>query len=237
MPMLSLQKKEQLRRCYAAMEPGWEPSSLVYQNLVASRLCSNSVVLDLGCGRGGVLERLHSGAGLSVGLDPDVHSLRDHREAALALMAGRGRSLPVADATCAVVATSWVLEHLSAPAQALAEVARVLGPGGSLIFLTPNARNPLVTMNRFVGRLQTGLVAAAYGRDGADTYPVFYRANTVSRIDQLARSAGLTRRSVTEVGDPTYLAFNRPLFAMSRLLERLTPGSLKVHLVGEYVKA
>jgi hypothetical protein len=36
------------------------------------------------------------------------------------------------------------------------------------------------------------------------------------------------------VGDPTYLAFNEPLFRLSCLLERITPPALRVHLVGAY---
>ena len=45
----------------------------------------------------------------------------------------------------------------------------------------------------------------------------------------------MERVSLRFVGDPTYLAFNEPLFRLACLLERVTPPPLRVHLVGEYV--
>jgi hypothetical protein len=56
------------------------------------------------------------------------------------------------------------------------------------------------------------------------------------RIEQLARQAGLRCVQVQLVGDPTYLAFNDALFALSSLFERLTPPGFRVHIVGDYVR-
>ncbi|MGD8245681.1 MAG: hypothetical protein PVI63_10865, partial [Anaerolineae bacterium] len=77
--MLSLDRQEWYRRRYAEMRPGWRPSSQVYQDLVAACLRPDARVLDLGCGRGGVMERLRPQAGFVAGLDPDESSLREHR--------------------------------------------------------------------------------------------------------------------------------------------------------------
>ena len=54
-------------------------------------------------------------------------------------------------------------------------------------------------------------------------------------MEYLAQAAGLERVSLHSVGDPTYLAFNEPLFRLACLLERVTPCRMRVHLVGEYV--
>nr|HID14906.1 class I SAM-dependent methyltransferase [Anaerolineae bacterium] len=216
------------------MRAGWRPATHIYQDLVAAHLTPATRTLDLGCGRGGVMERLHPRAGFVAGLDPDLRSLRDHRAPALALACGLAEALPYADGTFDLVCCSWVLEHLPDPARALAEVARVLTPGGRFIFLTPNARHPLVTLNRALRRSRGRLVGYLYDRPEAETFPAFYRANTSARIERLAEAAGLERVSLRFVADPTYLAFNEALFRLACLLERVTPRWMRVHLVGEY---
>ena len=241
--MLSLEQQEDYRRRYAGTHPGWQPSSHVYQDLVAAHLPPGTRVLDLGCGRGGVMERLHPQAGFVAGLDPDLRSLHEHRTPALALTCGLADALPYADSTFDLVCCSWVLEHLLDPAWAFSEVTRVLRspepaegvPGGHFIFLTPNAYHPLLVLNRALRRTQGRLVSRFYDRTEADTFPAFYRANTPAQINRLAQAAGLKRVSLRFVGDPTYLAFDEPLFRLACLLERVMPPPVRVHLVGEYV--
>lgn len=241
--MLSLDQQETYRRRYAEMRPDWQPSSHVYQALVAARLTPDTRALDLGCGRGGVMERLHPQAGFVAGLDFDLRSLREHRAPALARSSGLAEALPYADDAFDLVCCSWVLEHLADPARVFAEVARVLrrpepvegAPGGRFIFLTPNARHPLLMLNRALSWTRGRLVDRLYGRAEADTFPAFYRANTPAQIGRLARAAGLERVSLRFIGDPTYLAFNEVLFRLACLLERVMPRRMRVHLVGEYV--
>jgi len=233
--MLSLDKQEEYRRRYAAARPGWQPSTQVFEDAVAARLTRASRVLDLGCGRGGVMERLHRQAGQLAGIDPDRESLRQHRLPRGWVACSRAESLPFPDDAFDLACCSWVLEHLADPACAFAEASRVLRPSGHFVLLTPNARHPLIGANRILGCTAGGLVRRLYGRREDDTYPALYRANSVGRIDQLARVAGLERVSLRLIGDPSYLAFGEVLFRLGCLLERLTPPSLRVHIVAEYV--
>jgi SAM-dependent methyltransferase len=233
--MISLSRQEAYRQRYGDAHPEWQPSSQVYQDMVAARLDRQVRALDLGCGRGGVMERLHAGAGWVSGLDPDLKSLADHRAPALSLVQGLSEALPYASGTFDLVCCSWVLEHLSDPRATFAEIGRVLTRGGHFIFLTPNARHPLVAFNRALSRSSTGWVKRVYGREEADTFPALYRANTLAAIQQHAAAAGLRPTVLRTVGDPSYLALNEPLYRLACLLERLTPASLRVHLLGEFV--
>ncbi|MGD9030442.1 MAG: class I SAM-dependent methyltransferase [Anaerolineae bacterium] len=233
--MLSLDQQERYRRRYAETCPGWQPSTQVYQDLVAERLAAQARVLDLGCGRGGVMERLHARAGFVAGLDPDRRSLGEHRASGMALLCGLAEVLSFADDSFDLVCCSWVLEHLAQPQRAFAEVARVLVPGGRFIFLTPNTRHPLLVVNRALSWTQGRVVNRVYGRSKEDVFPAFYRANTSVRIEGAARAADLERVSLRFVGDPTYLAFNEPLFRLACLLKRITPAWMRVHMVGDYV--
>ena len=184
---------EYYRRRYAALKPGWEHATARYQRWVAAQLTPDSRVLDLGCGRGGIVERLHP-VGRWSGCDPDWLSLKEHRLAQLARRQASSEHLPFADATFDVVIASWVLEHLPRPAHTFSEVARILRPGGRFFFLTPNRYHPIPRLSQWFVRLkglQNTLVVGVYRRTSADTFPVHYRANTLEDIAQLAVQAGL----------------------------------------------
>jgi SAM-dependent methyltransferase len=232
--MQSRDRQERYRQRYAEMRSGWRPSTHVYQDLVARHLTAETCVLDLGCGRGGVLERLHSRASFVAGLDPDWRSLREHRAPAIALSCGVAGALPYVDGAFDLVCCSWVLEHLAEPGRAFAEVARVLRIGGHFVFLTPNVRHPLVMLNWALGWTRGQLVNRLYDRREPDIFPACYRASSAIRIERLAQSAGMERVSLQFIGDPTYLALSESMFRLARLLEQATPPRMRVHLVGEY---
>ncbi|HYM65869.1 MAG TPA: methyltransferase domain-containing protein [Patescibacteria group bacterium] len=236
---LPLTKQNAFRARYKAMRPGWETSGDQLETLVRRRLTPASRVLDLGCGRGGVVELFWRDVELAAGLDPDVPSLSEHRAPGMPVIRGVGERLPFVDRSFDVIVCLWVLEHLKEPLATFAEVRRVLRPGGHFIFLTPNLRHPLVAANRLgkaLPRLQSRLVPRVYGRSGQDTFPVQYRANTPRAIRDLARAAGLDVVELRVEPDPTYLALNEVLFRASVLGERLMPSSRGIHLLGDLVR-
>ena len=230
---LSLDRQNAYRTEYRAQHPGWLPATEVYENTIRARLTPNARVLDLGCGRGGVLEQLNAPA-RPIGLDPDLESLREYRLPGTPLAQALASALPIQDASIDLIVCSWVFEHIDAPAQVLSEARRVLRASGSLIFLTPNANSLVVNLNRMLRPWQRALVPRLYGRAEADTFPVRYRANSPARIKSLANQVGLSCSMLQEIHDPTYLAFTPLLYRISVALTRFTPP---VHLVGVLVKA
>jgi SAM-dependent methyltransferase len=237
--ILPLAVQNAYRERYRAIRPGWTPSGDQLEAIVRSHVTPSSRVLDLGCGRGGVVELFWRDVKLAAGLDPDVPSLGEHRAERMPVVLGVGEHIPFAAETFDLVVCVWVLEHLKEPAQALSEVWRVLRPGGHFVFVTPNIRNPMMLANR-IGKslpsLQRRLVPRVYGRVEADTFPVQYRANTVGAIRSLARQAGLDVFDLRVVPDPTYLAVNSLMFRASVLSERVLPKSWGVHLLGDLVR-
>lgn len=229
---LSIDQQEAYRRRYAESHPQWRPSTHVYQDLVAAHLTPESRVLDLGCGRGGVMERLHRQAGSVIGADPDHRSLREHRQPALPLSCGLAEALPYPAEAFDLVCCSWVLEHLREPGRSFAEVHRVLKGGGRFIFLTPNVRHPLIKLNRRAQWTQGWLVDRLYRRVQVDVFPAYYRANSRRKIKGLAEQADLTLSLFQFIGDPTYFAFSEPLYRLGCLFERVMPRWMRVHLVG-----
>jgi SAM-dependent methyltransferase len=252
--MLPLPRQNAYRDRYQRRRPDWRTSGAEFEALVRSRLRPDSRVLDVGCGRGGVMELFWREVLLPVGLDPDRRSLREHRTLALPpkgngpvgrleampRVCGWGERLPFDDAAFDLALAVWVLEHLMEPQQTLIEIARVLKPGGGFLFLTPNALHPLIIANRgsqLLPAVQRALVPRLYGRAEADTFRVHYRANTPDKLRALAAACGFRVVSLRAIHDPTYLAFNDFFFELSVLLESVLPRSWGVHLVGEWVRA
>lgn len=233
--MLSLEQQNALREQYRRQRPGWRPATEVYAALVRAHLAPQARVLDLGCGRGGLVEQLDHPLTLLAGVDPDLASLAAHRLPLLPRAAAFSEALPFADGRFHVVFASWLLEHLPRPLATLREIRRVLRPGGAFIFITPNARHPLAQLNRGFGRLgvwQQWLVARLYGRAGADTFPTAYRANTAADLRALSGRSGFHVHALHALPDPTYLAFTPSLFRLACALEARLAADRHIHLVG-----
>jgi len=238
--LLPLSVQNAYRERYRALRPGWSPSGEQFEAVVRSHLGPQSKVLDLGCGRGGVVELFWRDVELAAGVDPDAASLSEHRAGGMPVLRAVGDHLPFVDRAFSLVVSLWVLEHLTQPAATLREVRRVLKPGGHFVFLTPNLRNPVMLANR-IGRalpsLQRRLVPRVYGRQEADTFPVRYRANTVPVIRALAKAADMEVYDLRVVPDPTYLALNPLMFRASVVSERWMPKGWGVHLLGDLLRA
>ncbi len=96
-------------------------------------------VLDLGCGDGDFAAQAFSRP-LDAGVDPWHAPLCEAaRRGAYRLVArADGAHLPFADASFRTVISNSVLEHIPALEPVMAECARVLEPGGYLLFCTPS---------------------------------------------------------------------------------------------------
>lgn len=231
--MLNLDRQNSLREQYRQMRMGWRPATEVYADLVREQLRPASRVLDIGCGRGGLVEQLAHPLAQIVGVDPDWQSLREHR---LDLpRVGAMGALPFADESFDVAFASWVLEHWAEPERDLREIGRILTPNGTFIFITPNLRHPLIRLNAMLNTfsdLQKPLIANLYDRAEDDTFPVHYRANDPRVLHKLATTCNLQLATLHFIEDPTYLAFTPTLFRLMTQLEKYVPSASRLHLVG-----
>ena len=105
-------------------------------------LAGPAVIVDLGCGDGSALAVAagHNPGHRFAGIDWSTEALRRAQARGLTVVRGgvAEPGLPVADGVADVVIMSELIEHLVDPDGAVAEVRRVLRPGGSLLLSTPN---------------------------------------------------------------------------------------------------
>ena len=90
-------------------------------------------LVDIGCGRKPWQGVFAPHVDEYIGVD---HAETLHGLEGIDVIAG-AYDVPLADGTADTVLLMEVLEHLESPARALAEVRRLLGPGGHLILTTP----------------------------------------------------------------------------------------------------
>lgn len=109
----------------------------------ASDFAGGRRVLDIACGTGlgsGIL--LRAGATAVVGIDISATALARAGRAVPAgcsLARADGTALPLRGHAFGLVTSFETIEHLQEPARFLAELRRVLTPGGTLVLSTPNA--------------------------------------------------------------------------------------------------
>ena len=237
--MLNLSKQDALRQRYKALRPGYQTSLELYTEWLAGVVTPETRLLDAGCGPGGLVKGCVGIAERVIGVDRYAASFEEPAE--ISALAGAALDqLPFPNASFDVITCSWVLEHLRAPEPVFAEIVRVLKPGGRFLFITPNKHNYVVWLRRFMpNALGRRATRAIYARDEDFINPTYYRANSLGEIDRMLRAAGTICERFEHVGDPTYLAFNEPLFRASlvaeRLIDRFAPRT-RVHLIGMYRK-
>jgi SAM-dependent methyltransferase len=211
--------------------PGLVNSQHRYLATLRGRLTPRTRWLDLGCGRRIVPDWLPLAAqrdaalvasvGLAVGIDVDPDSLRDN-----AVLPARVRGdlhrQPFADDSFDVVTANMVVEHVSDPVALLAEVRRVLAPGGSFIFHTPNLHHPPILLAALLPQwLKNAAARVLENRPGKDVFPTLYRLNTRRDIERVGAAAGLSVSDVGLVDSSTVTAMLGPLAAFELLFIRL----------------
>ncbi|HET8616860.1 MAG TPA: class I SAM-dependent methyltransferase [Actinomycetales bacterium] len=148
---------------WAPSPPGESPQDIA---LEALRTSGAREVLEIGCGRGLFAQRLQTELGVRV-------LATDRSVAMVQATAGRGVSAEVADAdhlpypadSFDAVVAMWMLYHVPDLDRTLAEVRRVLRPGGVLVAVT-NGRRHTADL-----RAEAGLgpaVTSFMAEDGAD---------------------------------------------------------------------
>lgn len=102
-------------------------------------------VLENGCGVGMYVEHLTSLSGQVVGLEYDFERSWEARQRSPYIVNAAGEGLPFPAGSFDVILSHEVLEHVQDDRQALAEMARVLRPGGRVVIFVPNRGYPFET--------------------------------------------------------------------------------------------
>jgi SAM-dependent methyltransferase len=122
---------------YRRLLSGDDPSEVAFATVAALR---PRRVLQVGCGRGAFARRIADETGahvVAVDLSPRMVSLA--RGLGVDARHGDAQALDFPDEAFDCIVANWVLHHVPGLDAAVAELARVLAPGGSLVATTASA--------------------------------------------------------------------------------------------------
>lgn len=209
------------RAFYSQYGDRWDEG--LFREMIQSHLTADSVVLDLGAGRGRVAEMGFRGqCAFIAGVDPDPSVMSNPLLDEAKVLAEPDFRIPYPDEQFDLVFSDSVLEHVSSPGFFFAEVARVLKPGGVFLAKTPNKYHYVTTIARMTPHWFHEFVNRLRGRDHADTFPTVYRCNSRRCLVQESATCGLRVSQVRIVeGRPEYLRFNFLAYIPGLIYERI----------------
>lgn len=158
---------------------------MVSAQAVAARA---DLVVEVGCGRGasvdvgrpgGAWQDLRGPGRRVVGIDPADAGSDNPVIDEFRLIGPDGR-WPLDDASADLAVSDFVLEHVTEPDAFVAELSRVMRPGGLFIARTISRTSPLAAVARLIpdDRHAKALSRLQPGREDRDVFPTAYRMNT-----------------------------------------------------------
>lgn len=131
---------------------------------IAALLPADAVVADLACGSGAVTSLLAPAVGRVIGVDASPEMLRAARARTkglgnVELRRGDLVELPLETASCDAALMLLALTHVADPAAVLAEMARILRPGGRAV-VVDLLRHDRDAFRRRLGQLANGFEAS-----------------------------------------------------------------------------
>ena len=209
---------ERLKERYFGSE---EHPYRTFERKIDSLIHREGTLLDAGCGRTApVLAKYRGKVKRLIGVDlVEFPAPVDGIE----LLNTDLARIPVAGGSVDVVMSRSVMEHVVDPAAVYGEIARVLRPGGSFVFLTGNFWDYAAMITNVVpNRFHPWIVARTQGRAEIDVFPTAYRTNTRAAVNKWSKGAGFEVVSYEYLGQyPTYFMFNGLLFLIATGYEKL----------------
>src|SRR5258708_6552811 len=138
------------------LAPGLRYSQESYEEALRELITPSSVWLDIGCGhqvlpewRFNAERELVNLASYVAGIDADSASTAKHRTIS-SIWVGDVQNLPFPDDSFTLITANMVVEHLADPRRVFAEIHRVLVPGGTFLFHTPNVSGYITAVNKYL---------------------------------------------------------------------------------------
>lgn len=219
--------------------------TIIFYNRVNALLSSESIVIDFGCGRGAYasdpvayrrnLRILKNKCQRVIGLD--VNQVGRENPFLDEFRLVQDWQLPIESHSVDLFLADNVLEHLENPEIFFSECQRSIKPGGYLCIRTPNLLSYvgllawLIPNRKHLSILQKAKEQASE----LDTFPTFYRANTIARLKRLLADHGFEQCVYGYNAEPSYLSFSEFTYALGVFFHPLTPKYFKVgiHAFGQ----
>jgi 2-polyprenyl-6-hydroxyphenyl methylase/3-demethylubiquinone-9 3-methyltransferase len=215
------------RSVIARVVPGCAPDGPTHfrERVLPSLLKSGLRVLDVGGGkRPAISVQTKQQLGLHVvGLDVSEEELAQAPPGAYdTTVVGDVAAVPI-PGKYDLVFSRAVLEHVADPGSAIANLTRVLVPGGIMAHVMPCRNAPFAVVNRLLGnRSARRLLFAIFPEKQENSgFLAHYRDCTPSRLSRTCRESGLEIVDLTPYYNSGYTSFFAPLYTVEMLRQAL----------------
>jgi SAM-dependent methyltransferase len=215
-------------------------ATVAFYTRVRALVNSNSVVLDVGCGRGEYqddpiefrknLRILRGHCARVIGIDVDLTAATNPFIDEFLLLARD--EWPIDSGAIDVCCCDWVVEHLRDPSILFGEARRVLKPGGVLCIRTQNKKGYSGIAARLIpSQLHSPVLRwAQKTRKDEDVFPTNYRCNTVRALKAALKSFDFESVVYGYESEPGYLEFSKLAFGVAARMRSLIPPGLRTSI-------
>ncbi|MBM3250626.1 MAG: class I SAM-dependent methyltransferase [Candidatus Nealsonbacteria bacterium] len=214
--------------------------TIVFYSRINALLRPQSVVLDVGCGRGEYqddpvsfrrnLRILKGKCQKVIGIDVDDVAVKNpfldefHKI--------ESSQWPIRSGSIDLCLCDHVIEHIKNPEFFFSECARAVKPGGYICIRTPNALNYIALFSRLIPNRFHGKVLGKVqeNRQSEDVFPTFYRCNTKKKLKKMMTRFGFDSSVAGYEAEPQYCNFSHLAYFLGVLHQGLAPNFLKAAL-------
>jgi len=184
-----------------------------YRDLVASALEPNALVVDAGAGS----RCVYASKGLRiVGADARFADLQSNPDAEFKVVADLTVDLPFQPGSVDAVTACYFIEHIPDPEKFIANVARILRPGGRFFALYPCRFAPFAVLNRMVPNWLAKKMLRRFMPEAHGGFPAVYSNCWPRRMREiLARHQFQVNRTEVCYYQSHYYAAILPVFLAS----------------------
>ena len=163
------------RQCNPEYQHRWE----AYETVLDAAITGQTVWLDIGCGKNEFVARFGGKARNAIGID--LLDCKDRSDAPF--LQADLRHIPLPSGYANLITLRLVVEHLERGSDDLADVCRLLDPGGRLIILTTNSLSPIIFLPRLLPyRQKSWTIQKMFGVASHDIFPTFHRFNSPRKM-------------------------------------------------------
>jgi ubiquinone/menaquinone biosynthesis C-methylase UbiE len=233
------EQRKYLKKVQEKIHPAYKTGGSYYREFIDHNVSFPLVVVDAGCGDTGIVKEFKERIGSLIGVDVSKELLEKNTVVDQKIYADLEK-VPLPDNSADMIVSEFVLEHLENPEKVFQELYRILKPGGSFIFLTPNRYNPIMVLSGILPHFIHDWFRDQILKKGEETHKTYYRANSYDRVVRLSQYAGFTVGKVARAGNPEYVGIMPLLMWPAMLFERMINNrvleGLKMYLIGEFKK-
>ena len=199
--------------------------TLIFYNWLRQYIKSDFIVLNIGAGSTAErkVKTLRGEVKQVIGIDIDEVVLKNEDlDQAFVL---ENDNFPFRDNYFDLAWADFVMEHIKNPMKLLQEVNRVLKPGASFFFRTPNKHHyvsliGMVTPQWFHERVANPI--RRLSQDSHIPFPTFYRFNSKKQVVKCAHHLGFSNVELQFIeAEPSYLVFHPAAFVAGVVYERV----------------